>query len=88
VIGDWCEGAQLRRSEIFIATVAGKAISSVRSDIEQQILQAKQTSKLDFAPTELTPFVCVTAIKIWLLRSRFSTGGRIELARLGLRANW
>jgi hypothetical protein len=34
---------------------------------------SNQSSQLDFAPTELIPFGCVAAIKIWLLRSRSPT---------------
>jgi hypothetical protein len=41
--------------------------------MEGHVRQGSQCPQLDFAPTELVPFVASSAIKIWLLRSRFST---------------
>jgi hypothetical protein len=40
---------------------------------EPAVRQVSQCPQLDFAPTELAPFVASPAIKIWLLRSCFST---------------
>ena len=50
--------AQLRRSEIFIATISPTGTSSARSGIEGG-------SRLDVAPTELITFFWLKAIKIW-----------------------